>query len=470
MATRIRKKEIKLSRNKIVLFAFLAIIFVAGFFLFFEKTVLAIGPTTGNIDPANNYAWSENAGWIDFRPGFGGVNVADSALTGYAWGENIGWVSMNCINTASCGAVNYKVANNGSGHLSGYAWSENSGWINFNPPFGGVTINASGDFLGYAWGENIGWIVFNCAATGSCGAVNYKVNTTWRPITGGGGSASVFPSNYSLTIDNGLTCTTSNNVDLIIQATDADKYVISNDANFFDDNWQTFTSPLNLSWTLADGDGSKTVYVLLKSITNDLSPLIFASINVNAAGCVSLPPVLPEPPAPATPEPPVFLPPVIPPPTPLPTSPPPASGQSRTNQEKLNKIGENCEKLDCSKLVLKPYIVNPIYVANPKLKIIDFDNSQFVKVKKLSEFQQIVYFEDNGRDWDYNDAVFKLDWQYCKNLSIAITKHDALWHHQVKVKIFYDNNLFSDALLWPDDSLVPLNSAQTFDTCQLIWY
>jgi hypothetical protein len=432
---RIRKKELKkLSRNKIMLFIFLVIIFTVGIYLFLEKVVLAIGPTTGNIDLVNKYAWSENAGWIDFRPGFGGVNVADSALTGYAWGENIGWISMNCLNTGSCGVVNYKVANDGQGNLSGYAWSQDSGWINFNPPFGGVRINGVGDFLGYAWGENIGWIVFNCATTGSCGVVNYKVNTTWRPISGGG-STPVFPSNYSLNINNGSTCTTSNNVSLIIQATDADKYVISNDSSFFGVDWQTFTSPVDLSWSLENGDGSKTVYVLLKSITNDLSPLISTSINVNSAGCVPLPPVLPVPPPP--PQPPVE---------------------------------ENCEKLDCSKLVLKPYIINPVYVTNSKLQTIDFDNSQYVKLKKLGGFQQIVYFEDNGGDWDFNDLVLKFDWQNCKNLSLTITEHDALWHHQVKVKMFYDKKMLSDAMLWPDDSIVPLNSVQTINMCELLGY
>lgn len=89
MSKRIRKNKIKKLSNKYKL-AFLvlfALLFSAGIFLITERIIFAAGPTTGNIDPANNYAWSENAGWIDFRPGFGGVNVTDSALTGYAWGK-----------------------------------------------------------------------------------------------------------------------------------------------------------------------------------------------------------------------------------------------------------------------------------------------------------------------------------------------------------------------------------------------
>jgi hypothetical protein len=137
--------------------------------------------TDGTIDSTYKYAWGENIGWINFGTTQGNVHITDSEMTGYAWGENIGWISLNCSNDSSCSTVDYKVSNDGEGNLSGYAWSENTGWINFNPTYGGVSIDSSGNFSGYAWGENIGWIVFNCATTNSCGTVDYKVKTDWRP-------------------------------------------------------------------------------------------------------------------------------------------------------------------------------------------------------------------------------------------------------------------------------------------------
>ncbi len=149
-------------------------------FLIFPPHVFA-SSTDGTIDSAYKYAWGENISWFNFGTAEGNVHITDSALTGYAWGENIGWISLNCSNDSSCGTVDYKVANDGEGILTGYAWSENTGWINFNPTYGGVTINSSGEFLGYAWGENIGWIVFNCSTANSCGTVDYKVKTDWRP-------------------------------------------------------------------------------------------------------------------------------------------------------------------------------------------------------------------------------------------------------------------------------------------------
>ena len=134
-----------------------------------------------NVDPGNDgsqYAWAENAGWMNAEPsgnGGSGLQVADFEITGYMWGENVGWISMSCKNGSTCGTTNYGVINNGQGILSGYAWSENAGWINFAPATAGVTINAvTGDFAGRAWGENVGWITF-----ASNGANPFKVRTGW---------------------------------------------------------------------------------------------------------------------------------------------------------------------------------------------------------------------------------------------------------------------------------------------------
>lgn len=117
------------------------------------------------------HAWGENVGWISFQETNSGIVVGDYQLLGYAWGENVGWISLNCLNTDSCGTVDYAVENDGEGHLSGYAWGENIGWIDFYPTNGGVVIDREGLIRGYAWGENVGWINFE--ETGN-------VATNWR--------------------------------------------------------------------------------------------------------------------------------------------------------------------------------------------------------------------------------------------------------------------------------------------------
>jgi len=120
--------------------------------------------TDGTIDATNRYAWSENAGWIDFGSSAGNVHVTDAALTGSAYGENTGWITLD---PPTYGGV----TNDGDGTLSGYAWSENAGWIDFS----NATIGSDGVFAGDAYGENIGWISF--------GTGDNKVSTDWRPAS-----------------------------------------------------------------------------------------------------------------------------------------------------------------------------------------------------------------------------------------------------------------------------------------------
>ena len=123
-----------------------------------------------NIDPTDKWAWSTNAGWINFDPqctGCQGVTVYSDHLEGYAWGENVGWIRLGTHTGggshtyANTTKDNYGVNRDATGFLSGYAWGTNVGWINFDPTQGQVTIDpATGEFDGYAWGENVGWIHF----------------------------------------------------------------------------------------------------------------------------------------------------------------------------------------------------------------------------------------------------------------------------------------------------------------------
>jgi hypothetical protein len=142
-----------------------------------------VASASTNIKVQYQYAWSENAGWLSFGSTDGGVMVTDTALTGYIWSENLGWISLNCSNTNSCDTSDYKVANDNEGNLSGYAWGENIGWVNFSPSNGGVHIDTSGNFSGYAWSENAGWIVFNCSDVDACATSDFKVATTWLPLS-----------------------------------------------------------------------------------------------------------------------------------------------------------------------------------------------------------------------------------------------------------------------------------------------
>jgi hypothetical protein len=123
--------------------------------------------TATNIDTVEKYAWSETAGWVNFRPSDGGVRVYGDHLEGFAWAENLGWIQLGSHDGggphtyANTTAGDWGVNRDGGGGLSGYAWSEVAGWINFSPTDGGVTVDpVTGRFDGYAWSENLGWISF----------------------------------------------------------------------------------------------------------------------------------------------------------------------------------------------------------------------------------------------------------------------------------------------------------------------
>ncbi len=79
--------------------------------IFFLIFFIWSGSAKADLGAMSGYAWSENAGWINFNPTGGGVSLdnATGEFRGYAWGENIGWLSFNCIDALSCAAADYKV-------------------------------------------------------------------------------------------------------------------------------------------------------------------------------------------------------------------------------------------------------------------------------------------------------------------------------------------------------------------------
>ena len=155
-------------------------------FAFVVLAMLGVYQTgsAAGIDPAAKWAWSANAGWINFNPtASGDVAVYGDHLEGFIWAENVGWIRLGTRTGgsphtyANTDASNYGVNRGPGGTLSGYGWGANVGWINFAPAGGGVTIDPqTGAFAGYAWGENVGWI----SLKGGSGATAYGVVTDFR--------------------------------------------------------------------------------------------------------------------------------------------------------------------------------------------------------------------------------------------------------------------------------------------------
>ncbi len=137
---------------------------------------------SSNINTINKWAWSENAGWLNWRdagspPAAHGARIHTRFLSGFIWAENVGWINLGDGDPGAPGGVELQYANADSsdfgvnlepfsGVLSGYAWGENVGWINFaagaqaNPPNPARVDSLIGAcrLRGVVWSENLGWI------------------------------------------------------------------------------------------------------------------------------------------------------------------------------------------------------------------------------------------------------------------------------------------------------------------------
>jgi PKD repeat protein len=214
---------------------------------------------TGTIDSTAKYAYSENAGWINFAPTDGGVTVSRTALSGYAWCETVGWINLGSgtapyANTSATNwGVNVAYSANvpGGGALSGFGWSENGGWINFAPTDGGVTIGADGTFDGYAWCETVGYIHFDKTS-----AVSVKT----APLNNPPSLSSTPTATPSNPVNIGQTAT------FTASATDPDGDALTYTWNFGDGSngtgasvTHTYTTPGSYTVTVTVSDGVASV-------------------------------------------------------------------------------------------------------------------------------------------------------------------------------------------------------------------
>jgi len=130
-------------------------------FLFVLNIIITTYAFSSNIDHQEKYAWSENIGWINFRPDNNGLTIYDNYIKGYFWSENIGWVLAGSNTNGpyeNNSDSNWGVNIDESGKLSGFAWSENTGWINFSSNSTAKINLETGLISGFVWSENIGYI------------------------------------------------------------------------------------------------------------------------------------------------------------------------------------------------------------------------------------------------------------------------------------------------------------------------
>jgi hypothetical protein len=117
------------------------------------------------FDPQARFAWSANAGWINFNQAGSGVAVYEYFLGGWAWSQTTGWLHLGSglpedgIAYGNDAPDDYGVNVLPGGRLAGFAWSPSTGWIHFEQTEGVPRIDLrNGQFSGFAWSPNLGWI------------------------------------------------------------------------------------------------------------------------------------------------------------------------------------------------------------------------------------------------------------------------------------------------------------------------
>lgn len=140
-----------------------------GSFAMLCSTFVAGAATT--IDPANNFAWGANLGWMDWRGDTNnGAVIGEYVCSGHIYSANAGWIALgngaptNGTYYQNLSANDFGVNQDGLGNLRGYAWGANIGWITFEDTGAPKVDMWTGKLSGYAYSANCGWISLSNAA------------------------------------------------------------------------------------------------------------------------------------------------------------------------------------------------------------------------------------------------------------------------------------------------------------------
>lgn len=98
----------------------------------------------------------------------------------------------------------------------------------------------------------------------------------------GNSTATSTPSNLSIIINDDDACTSISEISLTLTGREVNSVLISNDSSFDDADWRSFSSDGEIiSWTLDETSGVKTVYVLFRSSSGNISATLSDSITLD---------------------------------------------------------------------------------------------------------------------------------------------------------------------------------------------
>jgi hypothetical protein len=123
------------------------------------------GKSATTINSTNNFAYSANLGWLNWRGDVAnGAVIGEYVCSGSIYVADVGWISLgsgsptNGIYYQNFSSNDFGVNQDGLGNLRGYAYGANIGWINFENTGAPKVDLRTGNLTGYVWSANCGWI------------------------------------------------------------------------------------------------------------------------------------------------------------------------------------------------------------------------------------------------------------------------------------------------------------------------
>lgn len=233
---------------------------------YFDTTTGQWEPVAGTVDTVNNTITAQVDHFTDYGPIMEGVPDAPQNVSASAASQvqiNLSW---NSVSTATYYNI-YRSTTSGSG-FSLIASTTSTSYSN-------TGLSSATTYY------------YKITAVNGNGASAYssEVNaTTNSPSGGGGGSvAATFSlASGAVSIDGNLTETSSRNITLKFNVSDATQMAISHNSNFSSGSWLAYQ--MSHTWTLTEGDGLKTIYVKFRKASGVESEIKTLTITLKGQG------------------------------------------------------------------------------------------------------------------------------------------------------------------------------------------
>ncbi|MFH1631723.1 MAG: hypothetical protein ABIA47_01710 [bacterium] len=218
----------------------------------------------------------------------------------------------------------------------------------------------------------------------------------------------IIPTNPTVIVPE---CTATPDITMTLSAGNSVSVLVSEgDSLFTTNNWEAFSGTAQKGWTLASGDGWKTIFAKFRSSTGNMSSTVFDQVYLDEANQCEDPEDIEDP-----------------------------------EEPEIIEEPPEC-RVQCGNIDFDLYIINPDGTERHM-------NSIWTKSNAIGYQKTRVGFEDKGLDFDYNDVIIDINQYDCKSVVFEIVGGDASWHHQIRVKSFYEGVEVSDVEIWHDSQI-----------------